>query len=428
LTNNITMIQKQYLEKAQLIVSGVFVFLLPLDFKVLPPIIGVLALIGLIQFNKTVFLNNMAKYKPYYIFFVLFFLWLLVSLIWTNDISKGLKAIEHRGFYLVAPLLFLLFEKWPVNKLIKIFILSNFLICLYCFTMLFPFFIYEKWYFIDRTAREGITFDTLSYISYHSGANFISFGVHRLYFSFSIISSLLFLAFHKHIFTNKILKYIMLVLFILVVLLLQSKMSVILFSVLLLYSFVKILRSSSTKKRIIISVSFILILSIGFYLTRIRFNQFINQIDVVAESERGSLVERYQYTKCSLELIKEAPIFGYGAGDFGAVMEGKLKKYNFTYLLNKGVFDPHNEFLKSYIGMGIVGFLFFLGAFLSIFYRLSFEKNNVLFFYVGFVFIICLIEPFLSRQAGILPTLFFIGLLVDGNRKTVEYDGHTQTV
>lgn len=422
------MIQKEYLGKAQLIVSGIFVFLMPLDSKLLPPLIGVLAIIGIIQFNKVIFLKNISKYKPCYMFFVLFFLWQLVSLIWTNDISKGLKAVEHRGFYIVAPLLFLMYEKWPTNKLIKVFILSNFLICLYCFAKLIPFFIYEKWYFIDKTSREGITYQTFRYIAYHSGANFISYGVHRLYVSFSLITSLLFLAFYKKIFINKTLNYTMAFTFILVILLLQSKMSVILFGTLFVYHFIKMFKSSRLKKRIIISVSFILILGIGFYLTRIRFNQFLDQIDVVTQSERGSLVERYQYSKCALELIKEAPLFGYGAGDIGNVMKEKLIKYDFTYLINQGSYDPHNEFLKAYISMGIIGFLLFLGAFISIFYYLKINKNTLLFFYIGFVFVVCLIEPFLSRQAGILPTLFFIGLLIDRTPKIRKYDKHSKSV
>lgn len=418
------MIQKTYLDKAQLLVSSVFVALLPLDSKFLPHLIGLLAIIGLVQLNKTTALRNIEKYKPYYLFFILFFFWQLVSLIWTENIKSGLKLLEYKGFYAVAPFIFLLFKKWPTKTLVKVFILSNFIICLFCFAKLIPFFIYEKWYFIEKVSREGINMHTFRYIAYHGGANFITYDVHRLYVSFSVITSLLFLAFHKNLFTSRFLKYSVVFVFVFVILLLQSKTSVILFSVLMLYCFIVLFKSGGTKKRILISVVFLSIIGLGYYLNRIRFNQFINQVNMVSESQNGSFVERYQYTKCALELIKEAPLLGYGAGDIDNVMKEKIIKYNYNYLLDRGVYDPHNEFLKAYVGMGIIGFLSFLAIFISIFIRLRAGNNKLLFFYIGFVFVLCQIEPFLSRQAGILPTLFFLGLLVNYRQKNTENGCH----
>ncbi|WP_242134049.1 O-antigen ligase family protein [Aestuariivivens marinum] len=325
--------------------------------------------------------------------------------------KSGLKLIEHKGFYIIAPFIFLLFKKWPTKKLIRLFVLSNFIICLYCFAKLIPFFIYEKWYFFDKVSREGVNWYTLRYITYHGGANFIVYDVHRLYVSFSVITSLFFLTFKKSLFVNRFLKYAIASVFVFVILLLQSKISVVLLSVLMLYYFIKFFKSGSTKKRIIISIVFLTLIGLGYYLNRIRFNQFIDQVYAVSKTQNGSFVERYQYLKCAIELIKEAPLFGYGAGDLDNVMKEKIIKYNYNYLLERGVYDPHNEFLKAFIGSGLIGFFLFSAIFISMFNHLRKENNKVLLFYVGFVFILCQIEPFLSRQAGILPALFFIGLL-----------------
>lgn len=212
----------------------------------------------------------------------------------------------------------------------------------------------------------------------------------------------------------------MAVIFISVILLLKSKIAIILLGFILLYRAVRVFKSGNFKDKITILVSLILIFSTAFYLTRYRLSQSLDQINAITENKEGSLTERFQYTKCALELIKEAPIFGYGAGDIDTVMNEKLVKYHFTYLYERGVYDPHNEFLKAYVGMGIIGFLFFSGIFASFFYYLSFTKNSLIFFYTGFVFIICLIEPFLSRQAGILPVLFFIGLLTYYGKNSLD--------
>ncbi|BFP41091.1 hypothetical protein FGF1_19360 [Flavobacteriaceae bacterium GF1] len=179
-------------------------------------------------------------------------------------------------------------------------------------------------------------------------------------------------------------------------------------------------KQSKTKKRTIILSVFILILSLGFYLAKIRFRQSIEQLGVIEQNREGSLIERFQYAKCSLELIGEAPLFGYGIGDINNVVKEKLIKYNYTFLLERGVYDPHNEFFKTYIGSGIIAVLLFLGIFISLFRRAYHDKNFMLLIYTGFVFTICLIEPFLSRQAGILPVLFFIGLLSYKEKNTLS--------
>ncbi|MFI1772647.1 O-antigen ligase family protein [Thalassobellus citreus] len=408
---------KTYIDHVVLLVSGIFTFFLPLDFYVLSYFIGLMVLVGLFQFNKLNIQENIYKYKYSFMFFVFLFIWQSLSLIWSSDFSNGIKSIGHRAFFIVAPLLFLLFKKWPSDKIIKIFIISNFLVCLICFGNLISFFVNEKMYFIEKTINKGISLETFSYISYHSSVNFFPFDAHRLYFSFSLLSCLLFIFFYNNIIKYQ---YLLSFIFVFVIFLLQSKISVILLIILLFYKFYKKFRQSSIKMRVSILFISVVIICIGFYLSKIRFNHFINEISVVSENREGSLIERYQYSKCSIELIRESPFFGYGVGDIDNVIKEKLIKYNYSYLIEKGVYDPHNEFLKSYIGMGVIGFVLFVSIFICLFYKSYREKNIVLFFYTGFVFIICLIEPFLSRQAGILPVLFFVGIISNKERSIIK--------
>ncbi|MBC3758486.1 O-antigen ligase family protein [Hyunsoonleella sp. SJ7] len=273
--------------------------------------------------------------------------------------------------------------------------------------------------------NEGITFHTFRYITYHGGANFITFGVHRLYFSFSLLSSLLFLTFYKNLFGNRVLKYFLAIVFTSVILLLKSKIAIILLGTILLYRSVQVFKSGGVKERVIAVLMLILVFCGAIYLLRYRLNQSYQQIHSFNESKEGSLSERFQYNKCAFELIKESPLFGYGVGDIGVVMKAKLAKYKFTYLLERGVFDPHNEFLKAYIGMGIIGFMLFMGIFASFYYHLNFYKDRLILFYISFVFIICFVEPFLSRQSGILQTFFFTGLFLSENSKLIGNEGYS---
>jgi len=413
------MVKDKYLEKVTFWVTGIFVFLLPLDVKILAPLIGLMILMAIFRAKRSGITNNIQTFKSSFIFFILLFLWQLITIAWSTDTSNGLKAIEHRLFYLAAPLLFLLVKKWPSFQMMRIFVISNFLICLYCFAHLAHFFITEKFYFIDRTINEGITLETFHYIAYHGGANFVVFDVHRLYFSFSLLSAFLFLYFNKDILKNRVFRYIVAFTFIFVIFLLVSKIAIMLLVALLCYITYQKLRKSKAKKRMIIMSVFILIMSLGFYLAKTRFRQSIEQMGAINEKKEGSLIERFQYTKCSLELIGEAPVFGYGIGDINTKMKEKLIKNDFTFLLYKGVYDPHNEFLKTFIGSGVIGFFLFFGIFISIFRRAYYNQNILLMIYTGIVFIVCMIEPFLSRQAGILPVLFFIGLLTYNEKNTL---------
>ncbi len=133
----------------------------------------------------------------------------------------------------------------------------------------------------------------------------------------------------------------------------------------------------------------------------------------------SSLMQRIEYWKTAIYLIKDKPVFGHGTGDMQRVFDK-------AYLDTNSNLEPeyrhrsHNQFLAIAVAFGILGLLFFLFA---LFYPpLMLNKFNN---YYYFVFLIIAIISFLSEdtletQAGVTFFAFFSSFLLFNIRKEVD--------
>ena len=121
----------------------------------------------------------------------------------------------------------------------------------------------------------------------------------------------------------------------------------------------------------------LILLSLGLFLILISFNakgQFILFFDLII-TELSSIIEtanntsgetishRYMIWRACLEMIKNAPLFGYGLGGF---FENMLTGYKNNKSLS--TFRAHNDYLEIWIETGIVGLVFYLSCLLSVLY------------------------------------------------------------
>jgi O-antigen ligase len=86
----------------------------------------------------------------------------------------------------------------------------------------------------------------------------------------------------------------------------------------------------------------------------------ISNVSTVHEKET-SMGSRIIAWKNAIELIKEHPLFGVGTGGYEQAFVDHMKDYEGWFIKH----DPHNQFLKIFAELGIVGlviFLSFLGA------------------------------------------------------------------
>ena len=125
----------------------------------------------------------------------------------------------------------------------------------------------------------------------------------------------------------------------------------------------------------------------------------------------GSLSQRIEYTKASLHLIRQHPVFGVGTGD---VPEAYQRAYNELHspLEPQFRYRAHNQYLSIAVGLGLVGLAVFLISLLTPYLA---SKRNRTYLYTVFMVILLLSmlpEDTIETQAGVMWFAFFNSLFI----------------
>ncbi|MCR5014018.1 MAG: O-antigen ligase family protein [Bacteroidales bacterium] len=125
----------------------------------------------------------------------------------------------------------------------------------------------------------------------------------------------------------------------------------------------------------------------------------------------GSLSQRIEYTKASLYLIRQHPLFGVGTGDIPNAYQQAYDDIQ-SPLRQEFRHKAHNQYLSITVGFGIIGLLWFL---VVLFYPYLASKRNRTYFYTIFM-VILLISMFpedtIESQAGVSFYAFFNSLFI----------------
>ncbi|MCF8336037.1 MAG: O-antigen ligase family protein [Bacteroidales bacterium] len=171
------------------------------------------------------------------------------------------------------------------------------------------------------------------------------------------------------------------------------------------------------------AIPLILLLLAGFYMTgnyrfdsyRQVFNRMIRSTEA-ADSEY--LIEknvlRPVFWKTSAKVIGEHLWFGVGTGDVKAQIKAKYKEMGVYDTLHEND-DPHNQFLRTFVATGLLGFLMLLGAFWFGFVRGFQSKDYFLLAFLILIGIHLLFKSMLFREDGVIFFSFFYGLLYTAN-------------
>ena len=125
----------------------------------------------------------------------------------------------------------------------------------------------------------------------------------------------------------------------------------------------------------------------------------------------GSLSQRIEYTKASIFLIRQHPLFGVGTGDIPKAYEKAYDEIQ-SPLQQKYRHKAHNQYLSITVGFGIIGLVWFL---IVLFYPyLSSKKNRSLLYTLFMVILLIsmLPEDTIESQAGVSFYAFFNSLFI----------------
>lgn len=132
-----------------------------------------------------------------------------------------------------------------------------------------------------------------------------------------------------------------------------------------------------------------------------RYDQITNLIREPDTKTENSTSIRYNIWKISADLISEHPLIGVGTGDLKEELVKKYEAYNYQYGIRTRI-SPHNQFLHTAVILGFLGvsaLILLLGSAFILAWR---NKDWIYLLFILLVFLNCMTESILERQAGIL--------------------------
>ena len=128
-----------------------------------------------------------------------------------------------------------------------------------------------------------------------------------------------------------------------------------------------------------------------------------------------SLLQRFEFWKASIGIIKSHFWLGVGTGDMNEAFQNQYKKMN-TNLKPEFWIRAHNQFFAIFIAFGIFGFLWFIFTLVypSMKMKLFFDYRYFVFFVI--IILSMLVEDTLETQMGVTLYAFFNAFLLFGRK------------
>ena len=203
----------------------------------------------------------------------------------------------------------------------------------------------------------------------------------------------------------KFLIWIIEIIAIISIIILQSRLG--LLSIIFIYFSIFMTQRLIRKKTIF---SFLIILTSFIYFS----NTTNSNILSYNFSEDESSIQRIEFYNTAIDLIKQKPLFGFGLGSW------KYESLSYSSLKNETILVPyytHNDFLQTFVEMGILGFIIYL----SFFFKIGFEifkkfKLDSFYFYSGIILVVFFGNTMLNfpvhRSQEIIPFMIFSALIL----------------
>lgn len=133
----------------------------------------------------------------------------------------------------------------------------------------------------------------------------------------------------------------------------------------------------------------------------------------------GSMIQRFEYWRASLQIIRQNPVSGVGTGDVPNAFKEQYTKTN-SRLSIQNRLRSHNQFLSITVAFGIIGLAWFL---VVMFYPGIKTHNFNNYFYLIFwiIFILSMLtEDTIESQEGVTFYVLFTSLLLLGRDRTEQ--------
>lgn len=136
------------------------------------------------------------------------------------------------------------------------------------------------------------------------------------------------------------------------------------------------------------------------------------------DANNKSIVQRVEFGKAAINIIRENFWFGVGTGDLKIAYQQSYKELN-SNLNKSNQLRAHNQFLTFFVTFGILGFILAIFSMLYPGYKMAHYKGIALVVFLLMIFISMLNEDTLETQAGVTFYIAFYTLLVFSNNNKI---------
>jgi len=389
---------------AEWLFYGLF-FVFPLFPRLTSLLLAGLLLIGLITTRLGQYKVKWRTHRVPIILFVSFFVLHMVSLLYTENMTAGWKAIEIKLSFLLVPLLFMQSLTFRIERLRAVFLAGLVVASAVCIVHSFYIasdigienaFAVSRFSFLIHPSYFGalLVVGLVTLYSYPLGKQF------RFVRAMNLLIGLL-LLFSVYATTSK-----------------QAFISLVLvIAVIVVWEFMR--PNNRYLKWSVVGGSALLLL-IVFGTKNTISNRFEEMFSVVKERDNVNTAStesnrtRVLVWSSAMELIRENPIAGVGAGDGVNALIERNRLNGFTGVVEKK-YNAHNQFLATSISVGSIGLMLLCLILLSALIT-AIKKRHLWSILVIVILTSSLsTESFLEKQTGVVPFVLLISIIVFGH-------------
>lgn len=358
-----------------------------------------------------------------------FFLLHFIGLWHTDNLQLGWANLDKKIFLLVVPIALAStrpFDKWELNTLFGTFVASLLVatlvslgnaIALYALNRPIPGLLNETMENYHLLQEGGNSFWLyFSNVGLASGIN-----LHPTYFALYLALCLLLLIYVYRDNADDLIRKERMVLygifsyFALFIVFLSSKVITVAGLVIVIFAATRFITKASKSFSIfVVSVVAVAIISFVFINPVSRINSvqelLITKISIPDAKNPDTNLRLSLWSVDDQALRQINPVFGAGTGDVNDLMSAIISKTHPDS--EPGIFDPHNQFLNTWLALGIVGVLNLMIVFVVPMYFAYRRKYFLTSAFISLFLLVCLTESALEVQKGIVFFALFNSLFL----------------
>ena len=384
---------KTYLPKINLGILILFAFVMPIGQKALGLLIGLFALFMLIDglINKTFKMVH----KDVFITGVLFFLIHLISVAYSDNQERAWFDIEVKLSLIIFPVIFLFKSPYLIKN--KKWVLYSFVYGSIASSIIM----------LIKASQNYSELGSAAF--YYANIALFHPSYMAMYFIFAIGILIDYMISKKNLNKFQILPAIGILFLLRMIFLLQSKAGML--SIIVIATFLLILSLIRLRSFLLKIAISILVVSLSLVMVQksSRLQAMMSSVKEISEkgqSEDSTTGIRFAIWEVAAQEIKNSWIIGVGAGDIKPVLFKDYERQHLNGALEKNL-NVHNQYIETFLGQGIIGFLLLIGIFLFGFKHAR-KRKEIL----GSIFMLLILlsfgpESMLNNQMGVIFIAFF---------------------